>query len=376
MKFAHEYRDKALAWSTAEVIGRRVDPARDYTLMEFCGGHTHAICRYGIVDLLPENVRLVHGPGCPVCVLPIGRVDQAIALAEQPNVILATFGDMMRVPGSDRKALLSAKASGADIRIIYSVLDALELARKNPARQVIFFAIGFESTAPATALAVQMAAREGLRNFFVFCTHVTTPAAIDGIFATNAARSGQVKVDGVIGPGHVASITGSDYYKDVAARHRLPMVVSGFEPLDLLQSVLMLIDQIRDGRAEVETQYARAVTVGGNARAQAMMRDVFVTRESFDWRGFGELPGSALRLAPAYARYDAEAVFGIGYHRVTDNPACSCIEILGGVKQPLDCRLFGKACTPENPIGACMVSPEGTCSAYWQHARHHAGETA
>ncbi|MDR3522683.1 MAG: hydrogenase formation protein HypD [Acetobacteraceae bacterium] len=376
MKFAHEYRDKSLAWAVAETIGRRVDPARDYTLMEVCGGHTHAICRYGMIDLLPENVRLVHGPGCPVCVLPIGRIDQAIAMATQPHVTLATFGDMMRVPGSDHKTLQGTKSAGADIRIVYSVLDALEVARKNPDRQVIFFAIGFETTAPATALALQMAARERLGNFFVFCTHVSTPSAIDGIFATNAARSGQMRIDGIIGPGHVAAITGSDYYQDVAARHRLPMVISGFEPLDLLQSILMLIDQINDGRAEVETQYARAVTTGGNARAQAMMRDVFVARDSFDWRGLGELPASALRLAPAYERYDAELIFGIDYRRVADNPACSCIDILCGVKQPLDCRLFGKVCTPETPVGACMVSPEGTCSAYWQHARHRAGETA
>lgn len=366
MKYAAEYRDAALARATAAAIARAADPARAYRVMEFCGGHTHAFCRYGIAELLPQNVTLVHGPGCPVCVLPIGRLDQAIGIARSPGVTLCAFGDMMRVPASDRLSLLRAKADGADIRMVYGALDALDLARRAPGRQVVFFAIGFETTAPATALAVQTASHEGLGNFTVFCNHVTTPAAIDGIFAATA----DLRVDGIIGPGHVSTVTGSAYYEAVAARHRLPIAIAGFEPLDLLQALLMLVADIDAGSAAVRNQYARAVTREGNARAQAAMRDVFVPRETFDWRGLGEIPESALALAPAYSRFDAERRFPAAYARVPDHPACACPDILRGVKQPFDCRIFGTGCTPENPVGACMVSPEGACAAYWQHARH------
>lgn len=360
-----EYRDPRLARATAAAIAREADRERSYDVMEFCGGHTHTICRFGLAEMLPRNVRMVHGPGCPVCVLPIGRLDQAIAIARRPGVALCAFGDMMRVPASDRLSLLRAKAGGADIRMVYGAMDALALARAEPAREVVFFAIGFETTAPATALAVQAAARDGLRNFSVFCNHVLTPAAIDGILG-----GGTVRLDGIIGPGHVAAITGSGYYEVVAARHRLPVVVAGFEPLDLLQALLMVLRQINAQRADVETQYARAVTAPGNARAQAAMADVFVPRPVFDWRGLGEIPASALALSDRYADFDAERRFPSDYLRVADHPACACPDILRGVKQPFDCRIFGTGCTPENPIGACMVSPEGACAAYYQYERH------
>lgn len=370
MKHASEYRDPALARGIAAAIARTAAQDRRYEVMEFCGGHTHTICRYGIVEMLPANVRLVHGPGCPVCVLPIGRLDQAIAMARQPGVVLCAFGDMMRVPASDRMSLLRAKAAGAGIRMVYSAMDALALAQHRPEAKIVFFAIGFETTAPATALAVQAAARAGVGNFFVFCNHVTTPAAIDGICGSEAAQAGRVRLDGIIGPGHVSAITGTDYYATVAARHRLPIVVAGFEPLDLLQALLMVIRQVNEQRAEVENQYTRAVTRTGNGWAQAAMRDVFVSRPAFDWRGLGEMPESALALAAKYADFDAERHFPSAYRRVEDHPACACPDILRGTRQPLDCRIFGTGCTPESPVGACMVSPEGACAAYYQYGRH------
>jgi hydrogenase expression/formation protein HypD len=369
------YRDGALARRVARAIAARAAPDRSYHIMEFCGGHTHVISAFGLASLLPANVSLVHGPGCPVCVLPIGRLDQAIAIARHPEVILATFGDMMRVPASDRGSLLKAKAQGADIRMVYGSMDALALARANPERQVVFFAIGFETTTPPTAAAVLTAAREGLSNFSVFCNHVLTPVAIEAIFSSEAARRGELRVDGVIGPGHVTTITGLAPYQAFARAHRCPVVISGFEPLDVMQSVLMLIDQLNGQRAEVENQYSRSARPEGNRTAQAMMRQVFALRESFDWRGLGEIPASALRLADAFAGFDAERRFPTEYHRVADHPACSCPDILRGVKKPTDCRVFGTACTPESPIGACMVSPEGACAAYYQ-ARGRTGGVA
>jgi hydrogenase expression/formation protein HypD len=375
MTAAPNYRDGALARRAARAIAARAAPERSYHIMEFCGGHTHVISAFGLASLLPANVSLVHGPGCPVCVLPIGRLDQAIAIARHPEVILATFGDLMRVPASDRGSLLQAKAQGADIRMIYGSMDALALARANPTRQVVFFAIGFETTAPPTAAAVLIAAHEGLTNFSVFCNHVLTPVAIEAIFASAAAQCGELRVDGVIGPGHVTTITGVAPYEAFAAAHRCPVVISGFEPLDVLQSVLMLIDQLNGQRAEVENQYARSARSEGNRTAQAMMQQVFTLRDSFDWRGLGEIPASALRLADAFAAFDAERRFPTVYHRVADHPACSCPDILRGVKQPTDCRVFATACTPESPIGACMVSPEGACAAYYQ-ARSRGGGLA
>jgi hydrogenase expression/formation protein HypD len=309
---------------------------------------------------------MIHGPGCPVCVLPIGRLQQAMTLARQPNVTLATYGDMMRVPARDRESLLSAKARGADVRMVYGPAEALKLARATPGREIVFFAIGFETTTPTTALAVQQAEVEGLRNFSVLCNHVLTPAAIGALLDSDG---GAARLDGFIGPGHVSTIVGTAPYERFARDYAKPIVVAGFEPLDLLQSILMLVRQRNEGRAEVENQYKRAVTRGGNAIAQKLIDEVLELRPTFSWRGLGEIPLSALQLRPKYAAWDAEKKFDAPAPDVADHPACACSEILRGAKKPRDCRVFGTACTPETPVGACMVSPEGSCAAYYQYGR-------
>jgi hydrogenase expression/formation protein HypD len=369
-------RDPVRARRLADAIARAAGEGRVWHVMEFCGGHTHAIARWGLADLLPDTVRLVHGPGCPVCVLPIGRIDQAIEMARDPKVILATFADLIRVPASRGRSLHTARAEGCDIRMVQGAGEALKLARANPDREVVFFAIGFETTTPPTALAVQAAAREGLGNFSVFVNHVTTPAAVEAILGGEDAREGRVRVDAVIGPGHVSMVTGADYYRPLAEAHRIPIVVAGFEPLDVLEATLMAVRQLSSQRATVETQYVRAVTDAGNARALAVMADVFVPRDTYDWRGLGAIATSALKLAPAYAAFDAEARFPVGYAPVADNPACACPDILRGVKQPQDCKLFGAGCTPDRPIGACMVSGEGACAAAWRYGRTRAATSA
>lgn len=363
MKFVDEFRDEKRAAALAAEIARRVDKGRDYRLMEFCGGHTHAIARYGVEDLLPENVRMIHGPGCPVCVLPMGRVDDAIALARNEDIVLCTYADMLRVPGSERASLLKARAEGADVRMIYSPDDALAFAEAEPAREFVFFAIGFETTTPPTALLAKAAEARGLKNLSVFCNHVMTPPAMRGILA------GDVAIDGFIGPSHVSTIIGTRPYEEFAGAHGRPVVVAGFEPLDVMQAALMLITQINDGRAEVENQYTRAVTREGNARAQTLMDEVFSLRETFEWRGLGFLQASARKLRDAYARFDAETRFGVPALRASDNPACECAAILRGQKHPADCKLFGTICTPDNPMGSCMVSSEGGCAAYWTYGR-------
>jgi len=369
MKHIDEYRDGALAQGLAATIRAEADPARSYRLMEFCGGHTHAIARYGLEDLLPPSVRLIHGPGCPVCVLPIGRIDAAIRLAARPGITLCTYGDLMRVPGSHGDSLLKAKAAGADIRMVYSTLDAVRIAEREPGREVVFFAIGFETTTPPTAMAIQQAERSGLTNFSIFCNHVLTPAAIRAIVTgPEAARDG-VKIDGFVGPAHVSTVIGSDAYAFCATEFAKPVAIAGFEPLDLLQAVLMLIRQINEGRHAVETQYIRAVTPTGNRKAQALVAAMFEPREAFEWRGLGSLPRSGLRLRPVFARFDAEIRFGIETVAAADHPGCACGAILRGVKRPEDCRLFGAACTPDSPVGACMVSSEGACAAQWSYGR-------
>jgi len=369
MKYVSEFRDGALARGVAEALRREVRPDRAYRLMEFCGGHTHALWRYGLMQLLPPQVHMIHGPGCPVCVLPIGRLEQAMTLAKRERVILATFGDLMRVPARDKQSLLAAKAAGADVRMVYGSTDALDLARKNPDREVVFFAIGFETTTPATAVAVIRAHDDGLRNFSVFCNHVLTPSAIGAILGSPEAKDGRIKVDGFIGPGHVSTIIGTRPYEPFAREHHKPVVVSGFEPLDLLQSILMLVRQLNEGRANVENQYTRAVPAEGNRLALAMMEEVFEARPSFEWRGLGTLPSSALALKPAFAAWDAEKRWDVPYEPVPDHKGCACGEILRGLKKPTECRIFGTACTPDSPVGACMVSPEGSCAAYWAYAR-------
>ncbi|WP_374240392.1 hydrogenase formation protein HypD [Zoogloea sp.] len=370
MKYVDEFRDGELARGLAAAIAREADPARRYAFMEFCGGHTHAISRYGLADLLPTQVRMIHGPGCPVCVLPIGRIDQAIRLALHEGVTLCTYADTLRVPASAGLTMLRARARGADIRMIYSAAEALALARREPGRQVVFFAIGFETTTPPTALLVRQAAELGLANFSVLCCHVLTPPAIAAILDAPEARApGGVALDGFIGPAHVSTVIGSRPYARFAAAYRKPVVIAGFEPLDVMQAILMLVRQVNDGRAEVENEFTRAVTEDGNLKAQALMAEVFTVREHFEWRGLGVLPRSALAIHPRYAAFDAEARFGLAYTPVADHKACECGPILRGIKAPLDCKLFGTVCTPETPMGACMVSSEGACAAHYTYGR-------
>ncbi|HTH16380.1 MAG TPA: hydrogenase formation protein HypD [Magnetospirillum sp.] len=370
MKYIDEYRDGELAKGIARTIAAEADPARSYHLMEFCGGHTHAISRYGLEDILPPNVRMVHGPGCPVCVLPIGRIDAAIWLAKQPGVILCTYGDMMRVPGSKRISLLKAKAEGCDIRMVWSTMDALKLAQANPDKNVVFFAIGFETTTPPTAVALKQAQALDLKNFFVFCNHVLTPSAIAQILDSPEVRTlGTVKLDGFIGPAHVSTIIGSAPYEYFAEEYQRPVVIAGFEPLDVLQAVLMLVRQVNEGRFQVENEFARAVTRDGNAKAKALVAEVFELRKSFEWRGLGLVPYSALRIKQPFAAFDAERKWEVPQDSVADNKACECGAILRGVKRPTDCKLFGTICTPENPMGSCMVSAEGACAAHWTYGR-------
>jgi len=370
VKYVDEFRDGRLARALAQAIAREVDPARTYHLMEFCGGHTHAISRYGVQDLLPPNVRMIHGPGCPVCVLPVGRIDQAIAIAGRPDTILASYGDTLRAPASDQMSLLKARASGADIRMIYSSADALKIAETNPGKEVVFFAIGFETTTPPTAVALRQAEALGLANFSVFCNHVLTPAAIASILESPEVRElGTVRIDGFVGPAHVSTVIGSLPYEYFAEEYQKPVVIAGFEPLDVMQAVLMLVRQVNEGRAEVENEFTRAVTRQGNEKAKRLVAEVFELRPSFEWRGLGEVPYSALRIKARYAAFDAEARYGIAYRPVPDNKACECGAILRGVKTPRDCRLFGTVCTPENPMGSCMMSSEGACAAHYTYGR-------
>lgn len=371
MKYVDEYRDGKMARHIAEKINQSVKPDKTYHFMEFCGGHTHAIFRYGIPDLLPKNVKMIHGPGCPVCILPIPRIDAAIELAEKHQVILCSYGDMMRVPGSKRRSLLKAKADGADIRMVYSCADALAIAKDNPDKQVVFFAIGFETTTPPTALIIQQAQKQQVNNFSVFCNHVLTPSAITTILESPEVRDmGVVPLDGFIGPAHVSTVIGSQPYEYFAEEYQKPVVIAGFEPLDVLQAILMLIEQVNAGKAEVENEFTRAVTEQGNIKAKHLVADIFEMRAEFEWRGLGLVPYSGLRIKPAYQDYDAEKRFPLTQSQGTDHKACECPKILRGVKTPKDCKLFGTKCTPDNPIGSCMVSSEGACAAYYSYGRH------
>lgn len=370
MKYIDEFRDGDLARRISESIAAEADKARRYSFMEFCGGHTHAISRYGVLELLPANVRMIHGPGCPVCVLPIGRIDLAIHLALERGAIVCTYGDTMRVPASNGLSLIRAKARGADIRMVYSAADALAVARANPQREVVFFAIGFETTTPPTALAIRQASQESLHNFSVLCCHVLTPSAITHILESPEVRQwGTVHIDGFIGPAHVSIIIGSAPYEHFAESYRKPVVIAGFEPLDVMQAILMLVRQVNEGRTHVENEFTRAVTREGNLKAQALMSEVFELRPSFEWRGLGEVPASALKIREAFAAFDAERRFGLAYRSVPDNKACECGAILRGVKKPTDCKIFGTVCTPENPVGSCMVSSEGACAAHYTYGR-------
>lgn len=357
------FRDPAAAAAAIAAIASLAgdEPVK---FMEVCGGHTHSIYRHGIEQLLPSTIEMVHGPGCPVCVIPMGRVDDAIAVAATDGVVFTTFGDMLRVPGS-RSTLLEAKANGADVRMVYSPLDALQLAQRLPDRQVVFFAVGFETTAPSTAITLRRARAEGVTNFSVFCNHVTIVPPMMAIL-----ESPGLELHGFLGPGHVATVVGLDPFRFVSERHHRPIVVTGFEPIDILHGVAMLLAQRRDGRCEVENQYLRAVPEHGNERALEVMSEVFVLRPQFEWRGLGFIPSSGLGLAPAFAEFDAERRFAVPGLRVADPRACQCGEVLKGAIRPWECKVFGTACTPETPIGTCMVSSEGACAAYYRYGRH------
>jgi hydrogenase expression/formation protein HypD len=363
VRFVDEFRDADKAQALAARIAGLCEPGRQYKFMEVCGGHTHTIYKHGLEDYLPETITLVHGPGCPVCVIPMGRVDDALFIAEQPDVIMTSFGDMMRVPGG-RGSFFDAKAAGADIRMVYSPLDALKVARQHPDKRVVFMAIGFETTAPSTAMTVLRAAAEGLDNFSIFCNHVTIIPAIKAIL-----DSPDLRLDGFIGPGHVSTVIGCRPYEFIARDHGKPLVVAGFEPLDILQSVYLLLRQLADGRAEVENQYARVVPWDGNRKALQVIGEVMELRPYFEWRGLGFISHSALRVRDTYARFDAERLFQLPGVRVADPKACQCGEVLKGVLKPWECKVFGTACTPETPIGTCMVSSEGACAAYYNFGR-------
>jgi len=368
MKFVDEYRDPAAARAAVEQIEALSD-GRHLKFMEVCGGHTHTIYKHGIERVLPSNIELIHGPGCPVCVIPMGRVDDGIAVAETPGVIFTSFGDMMRVPGSNG-SLLDAKARGADFRMVYSPLDALRIAKENPDRQVVFFAIGFETTAPSTAVTLLKAKAAGIHNFSIFCNHVTIVPPLKAIL-----ESPDLRLDGFIGPGHVSTVIGNRPYRFVPAQYGKPLVTSGFEPLDILQGIVMLLRQIRDGRCQVENQYTRAVRDEGNLRALGIMSEVFEVRPYFEWRGMGFISQSGLKLKEGFAAWDAELRFSVPGMRVADPKACQCGEVLKGVIKPWECKVFGTACTPETPIGTCMVSSEGACAAYYNYGRYNRSAT-
>ena len=366
MKFADEFRDRDKAKALVREIETLADQieitkTRPLNIMEVCGGHTHSIFRYGLEGMLPPSIELVHGPGCPVCVLPMGRVDDCVAIAERPGVIFTTFGDAMRVPGS-KKSLMQAKADGADVRMVYSPMDALALARNNPDREVVFFGLGFETTMPSTALTVLQAEADGIENFSVFCNHITIVPTIKAIL-----DSPDLHLDGFLGPGHVSMVIGTAPYEFIADFYKRPMVVAGFEPLDVLQSIWMILKQIAEGRAEIENQYKRIVPEAGNDPALAAVARVYELREFFEWRGLGSIDHSGVKVRDEYARFDAERKFAIPNVKIADPKSCQCGEVLKGVLKPWQCKVFGTLCTPETPLGAMMVSPEGACAAYYQY---------
>jgi len=365
MKFVDEYREPVAARRVLSTISELATTGRHFKFMEVCGGHTHTIYRQGIEHVLPANVELVHGPGCPVCVIPMGRIDDAIAVAETPGVIFTSFGDMMRVPGGNG-TLLEAKARGADVRFVYSPLDALKIAVQQPDRQVVFFAVGFETTAPSTAVTLVKARDDGVMNFSVFSNHVTIVPPIKAIL-----ESPDLRLDGFLGPGHVSTVVGNHPYRFVSQDYGKPLVTAGFEPLDILQAIAMLLAQINEGRCEVENQYTRIVRDEGNPRALRFLAEVFELRPHFEWRGLGFIAQSALKLRDEFAPWDAELRFAVPGVRVADPKACQCGEVLKGVIKPWECKVFGTACTPETPIGTCMVSSEGACAAYYNFGRLH-----
>lgn len=363
MRFVDEFRDADTAKALAAKIAGLCEPGREYKFMEVCGGHTHTIYKHGIEDYLPEQISLVHGPGCPVCVIPMGRVDDAIHIASQPDVIMTSFGDMMRVPGGDGN-FFDSNSEGTNIRMVYSPLDSLKIAKQNPDKHVVFMAIGFETTAPSTAMTLLRAKEEGVDNFSVFCNHVTIIPAIKAIL-----DSPDLRLDGFLGPGHVSTVIGCRPYEFIPGEHGKPIVVAGFEPLDILQSVYQLLKQSSEGRHEVENQYSRVVPWEGNPVALRAISQTMQLRPYFEWRGLGFISHSAMKLREEFAEFDAERIFSMPGVRVADPKACQCGEVLKGVLKPWECKVFGTACTPETPIGTCMVSPEGACAAYYNYGR-------
>jgi len=366
LRFIDEFRDPALAenlFAEIAVTAARIAAGRDrpVTIMEVCGGHTHTIFRYALEARMPETIQFAHGPGCPVCVLPRGRVDDAIAIARRKEVIFTTFGDAMRVPGA-QGSLIQARAAGADIRLVYSPLDALALAKANPDREVVFFALGFETTMPSTALTILRAARSNIKNFSLLCHHITIIPTLRALL-----EQPDFPVDGFIGPGHVAMVIGTRPFQFLPEEFGQPLVVSGFEPLDILQSLLMVLRQIESGKPQVENQYRRVVPEDGNKAAMAAVAEVYETRPECEWRGLGTIAESGVRLAPAWEAYDAEKRFGLTLHQAPDPEGCRCNDVLVGRIRPWDCAAFGTICTPENPLGALMVSSEGACAAYYQY---------
>jgi hydrogenase expression/formation protein HypD len=372
MKYVDEFRDPALAKQLLAGISAMLPSLmagrkRPLQIMEVCGGHTHSIFRFGLNDLLPPEIEFVHGPGCPVCVLPMGRIDDCLAIAQNDNVIIASFGDAMRVPGSS-KSLLQARALGADIRMVYSPSDALELARNNPDKEVVFFALGFETTMPSTAFTVLEAERDKISNFSVFCNHITIVSTIKAIL-----DSPDMRLDGFLGPGHVSMIIGTEVFDFIPQRYGLPFVVAGFEPLDILQSIYMVLQQLQQQQPHVENQYSRVVQSGGSAQALSAIGQVFRLRDSFEWRGLGSIDHSAVMLAADFTQFDAEQRFSVPNISIADPKSCQCGEVLKGVIKPLECKVFGNPCTPESPLGALMVSSEGACAAYYNYGKQRMG---
>ncbi|MGP0591979.1 hydrogenase formation protein HypD [Nitrospira sp. T9] len=366
MKFVDEFRDPQKArilLQEIEGLVKRIPVCRDRPIwiMEVCGGHTHTIFRYGLNKMLPKEVEFIHGPGCPVCVLPRGRVDDCIALAERDGVMMTTFGDAMRVTGS-KKNLLQAKAEGADVRMVYSPLDALNLARMKPDKEVVFFGLGFETTMPSTALTLLQAKQEGINNFSIFCNHITIIPTIKAIL-----DSPDLQLDGFLGPGHVSMVIGTEPYSFIARYYRKPITIAGFEPLDILQSVWMVLKQLAEGRCEVENQYTRIVPPDGNTQALQAIQTVFELREFFEWRGLGSIDHSGVRVREEFSAFDAERKFPLPNLKIADPTSCQCGEVLKGVIKPSQCKVFGTACTPQNPLGALMVSTEGACAAYYNY---------
>lgn len=360
MKFMDEYRNAETVQQFAQLIEQIT--TQDWTLMEVCGGQTHAIVKFGIDELLPKRISLLHGPGCPVCVTAVELIDKAVDIASQPNVIFTSFGDMMRVPGTRGKGdLLSAKAAGGDVRMVYSPLDALKIAKDNPDKEVVFFAVGFETTAPANAMAVYQAKQQQLQNFTILVSHVLVPPAIEAILSAPDNR-----VQGFLAAGHVCAVVGFEEYEPLARKYSIPFVVTGFEPLDIMQGIYMTVKQLEEGRAEVENQYARCVRREGNLPAQQLVREVFTVTDR-KWRGIGEIPTSGLCLRQPYSSFDAEIRFGLADYRVEESDICISGTVLRGIKKPFECPAFGTLCTPEHPLGATMVSTEGACAAYYRY---------